>query len=120
MDGESPQEYENEMNFPCDRVQPLDFGGDVDDDDCEDDDGENDDDELMNMEIPLIASPKVNQPKPATDFTWNSDAIVNCISLSVEAHDSSAPVHEWQPLDFEWKPQPVPLPDWARPPTTLT
>jgi hypothetical protein len=118
MDGETPQEYEDETNIPCDRIQQVDFSSDGDNDDCEDEDGENDDDDLMNMEIPLVASPVAKQLKPATNFTWNRDAIVNCISLSLEAHDSSTPVDHWEPPDAEWRPEPVPLPEWARPPAT--
>jgi hypothetical protein len=80
------------------------------------DDSDSDDDDMMNMEIPLMVPVAVKQQKPSTDFTWNKDAIVECLQLSLEAHDSNdSGVPEWRPpTTVEWKPQPVPLPEWAK------
>lgn len=96
-----------------------------------DDDSDSDDYDLMSMETPLmISNPIVGKPqqqqqeRPPTGFTWSANAIRDCLAISLQAHNnnnnsnnnSSAPIDEWTPpSQDEWKPQPVPLPEWAMP-----
>ncbi|KAI2494687.1 hypothetical protein MHU86_19822 [Fragilaria crotonensis] len=103
--------------------------GDAADHQRDDDDDDSDDYDLMSMETPLmISNPIVGKPRqqqqerPTTGFTWSANAIRDCLAISLQAHNnnndnnSNAPIDEWTPpSQDEWKPQPVPLPEWAMP-----
>lgn len=105
-----------------------DDGNDNDDND-NDKTSDSDDDDMMTMETPLLLlSSNTNHPiqivekqeRPPTGFTWNANAIIECLAVSLDAYDQSvsSQLDEWKPPPDhvrDWKPQPVPLPDWAMP-----
>lgn len=125
MDEESASGTE-EVSPIC-RAAETDQVRENDNDDHDDDDeaSDSDDYDLMTMEAPLMVSNSIvekqqqkQQERPLTGFTWNTNAITECLALSLQAHDASASctVDEWAPPhEQEWKPQPVPLPEWAMP-----
>ena len=121
------EHFGDATNHPSDDYKDPERNDDSNDDD------DSDDYDLMSMEAPLLLSnPRVGKPqqhqheRPPTGVTWSTSAIRDCLTISLQAHNNNnnnnqdgnniVSIDEWTPpLRDEWKPRPVPLPEWAMP-----
>ena len=97
---------------------------DDNDNDDNDNDDDDDDDALMTMDFPIAGSTitplEIKPLKPTSDTTWNDNALLQCLELSLIAycnHDEN--IKEWKaptPNDTPWMPAKLQIPMWLKNP----